>query len=86
MHPGDVPSGHETRQAGSGLRTWRHASPEHPVQAALEEGDGVQAELLQVGQVQELGGELADAVLLPVGGGVRQQVHARLSEAPWEVP
>ena len=30
------------------------------MQAALEEGDGVQLELLQVGQVQELGRELGD--------------------------
>ena len=46
------------------------------MQAALEEGDGVQLELLQVGQVQELGRELGDAVLLLFGGCVRQHVDA----------
>ena len=84
-HPGNVPSGHETREACSGLWSWRHASPEHLVQPALEEGDGVQVELLQVGQAQELGGELANAVLLPVGGGARQQAHAR-QQQPRRLP
>ena len=46
------------------------------MQAAIEEGDGVQGELLQVGQVQELGCELGDAVLLLSGGGVWQHVDA----------
>ena len=45
------------------------------MQAAIEEGDGVQLELLQVGQVQELGHELTDAILLLVGGSVRQHVN-----------
>ena len=46
------------------------------MQAAIEEGDGVQGELLQVGQVQELGRELGDAVLLLSGGCVWQHVDA----------
>ena len=46
------------------------------MQAAIEEGDGVQVELLQAGQVQELGRELGDAVLLLFGGCVWQQVDA----------
>ena len=46
------------------------------MQAALEEGDGVQVELLQVGQFQELCSELVDTVLL-VRGGMRQYVDAR---------
>ena len=60
---------------------WHHALPEHLVQVAIEEGDEVQVELLQVRQVQELGRELGDAVLLLFAGGgwwccVRQHVDA----------
>ena len=55
---------------------WHHALPEHLVQVAIEEGDEVQVELLQVRQVQELGRELGDAVLLLFGGCVWQQVDA----------
>ena len=39
----------------SSLLSRHHTSSEHLVQAALKEGDGVQVELLQVQQVQELG-------------------------------
>ena len=46
------------------------------MQVAIEEGDGVQVELLQVGQVRELGRELGDAVLLLFGSCVRQHVDA----------
>ena len=55
---------------------WHHALPEHLVQVAIEEGDEVQVELLQVRQVQELGRELGDAVLLLFGGCVWQHVDA----------
>ena len=46
------------------------------MQAAIAEEDGVQVELLQVGQVQELGCELGEAVLLLFGGCVPQHVDA----------
>ena len=47
---------------------------EHLVQAAIEEGDGVQVELLQVEQFQELGCKPGYAVLLLVEGSVQQHV------------
>ena len=77
MHPGNVLSRNETREAFFELQSWCHPSPEHLVQVALQEEDGVQVELLQVEQVQELGGELADLVLLMVGGGMWQNVDMR---------